>query len=184
MLPQLLLLVRCHVLPVASYLQICTELACGYANWKQVCIIRPLSMRIEVFDFLEQMSLSLPSFLPYHFEVAPWVHSEIVCAWTLTKHSKNNDQPTIIFQEFHELQEKYSDFVEFYTDGTNTLSYVGCAVISDTYTAVHRISPNAFLFTAELYGVLATVKHIQRHRILKLILFVDSQKCVDNHQLA
>lgn len=48
--------------------------------------------------------------LQFLYPSAPWDNQEIECVRSLLKHSKHVVFPTVIPQDFSEMQQKYSDF--------------------------------------------------------------------------
>lgn len=92
----------------------------------------------------------------------------------MTKHKKDTVDPSVLRQEFLELCTSYNGYKHFFTDGSKTTDYVGCAAIGEGYRSVKRLNENASIFTAELYGLITAVDHIVRHRYRKSVIFSDS----------
>ena len=107
--------------------------------------------------------------------VAPWDEVPVYCDWSLAKYNKRVISSQVIQQEFLSLQETYKEYTEFYTDGSKSSTFVGCAVYSRSSTRAVRIDRVASIFTAELYGILLALEHIVDNSVMKAILFVDSR---------
>lgn len=84
---------------------------------------------------------------------------EPTCDWTLSKY-KRSITPSILLQAFYELQPKYADYIEFYTNGAKTTSFGGYALFSKVFSSVQLITSSATIFTVELYRVLAATEYI------------------------
>ena len=142
---------------------------------KKPGIVRPLNFRIQNVSVSLQFPLNDVVILRQKDRVAPWDEVPVSCDWSLTKYNKRAISPQALQQEFFSLREIYKDYTEFYTDGSKSWSFVGCAVYSAAFTKALQIDSVASIFTAELYGILLAVEHIIDKNIMKAILFVDSQ---------
>lgn len=141
-------------------------------------IVRPLNFRIQSLCASLQFPLNDAVILKHKEKVAPWDEVPIFCDWSLTKYNKRAISPQALQQEFQSLQDTYRDYTEFYTDGSKSSSFVGCAVYSGAFTKALRMDSMASIFSAEIYGVSLAIEHIMSNNILKAILFVDSQSVI------
>lgn len=106
---------------------------------------------------------------PHH--LAPWGNIGIVCDFTLSADSKHIVSTVVKLQDVFAIQYKYRDFREFFTDGTSTSSYVGCAVYFSIFTHVERISINDPIFAAGFYAVFIAIEYNNVHQILKTVVY-------------
>uniref|UniRef100_A0A147BLN2 Putative tick transposon n=1 Tax=Ixodes ricinus TaxID=34613 RepID=A0A147BLN2_IXORI len=141
-------------------------------------IVQPLSLRLAEYRTSLQIPLNGVTLLQPAHRTAPWERLPVACDWSLAKFNKHTVAPAVILQEFQELQAKYTDYLQFYTDGAKALSFVGCAMHSENISRVKRINSIASIFTAELHAVLLAIDHIRHKRIERSIIFVDSQSVI------
>ena len=140
--------------------------------------VRPLSFRVGSDQESFELNLHGIELLPKPAGIAPWELLPVSCDWTFTRFNKHSISPLIIQQEFIELQNKYSNYVHFYTDGAKNSSFVGTAVYSEELLKAQRLESMASIFTAELCGVLMAIEYIVASKTMKALLFVDSQSVV------
>ena len=62
---------------------------------------------------------------------------------------KSESNPHILKDDFRQLQIRYKNYQQVYTDGSKENSKVGCAVISDNHSNMQRIPDDSSIFTAE-----------------------------------
>ena len=106
--------------------------------------------------------------------VAPWDYNCICCDLSLTKLNKK-DTPTEVWrQEFLELNKEHDNHFHYYTDGTKTELFVGCAMIGPSIRSVRRLNSTATIFTAELHGLLLAVDHIIQTNNSPSVIYTDS----------
>lgn len=141
-------------------------------------IVRPLSFRLQSISTSLQLTIPENSIITRVESIPPWSAVKVSCDWSLAKFHKKSVEPLVIQQEFLALLEKYQDYIQFYTDGAKTSSYVGSAVFSPQYKKARRIDNIASIFTAELYGIMMALEHILENHVMKAILFVDSQSAL------
>lgn len=72
------------------------------------------------------------------------------------------------------LLAKYKDHVQFFSDGANTLHFVGSAAYCEHFGKARRLGSVASIFTAGLYGVLVAMEYVLGNNIRKAILFAES----------
>lgn len=109
-----------------------------------------------------------PSRLP------PWCDFTRFLDFSLT-HLKKQDTPQEhIIQEFRAIQETYSTYNEFYTDGSKTHDYVGSSVVSGTWEQTVRLPLFVSVFTAECYALWMAVQEVVNGKHKKAVIYTDS----------
>ncbi|XP_049515655.1 uncharacterized protein LOC125941841 [Dermacentor silvarum] len=104
----------------------------------------------------------------------PWYDFAHFCDFTLTCHKKKETPLEHIRQDFSQLQEKYNDYTEFYTDGSKTKQHVGSAVVSEHWEHCLRLPQFASVFTAEVYALLMALEKIVTVEYKKAVVYTDS----------
>lgn len=135
-------------------------------------IIPPFSMRNKSEAVSAGLDINLPVASVLR-TIAPWQCLPVVDL-SLTQYNKKDTPHEVLRQEFFQLQEKYNNYISFYTDGTKSDSSVGCSAIGPSYECVRRINSNATILTAELYGLLLATNHITKNRLPCSIVYTDS----------
>ncbi|KJV98876.1 RNase H family protein [Rickettsia amblyommatis str. Darkwater] len=138
----------------------------------------PLSFRIEHLRTSLHLPLDQVGLVRKVNGIPPWKAQRVESDWSLAKFNKHGISHAVIKQEFGELQTKYDGYLHVYTDGAKTSSFVGCAVYSERFSKVQRLDCVASIFTAELYAVSMAIECIINRKILRAVLFVDSQSVI------
>ena len=115
-------------------------------------VTRPLSIRIT--ELQNKLNITTPSVLPLGFyEQPPWLvrkpHINLECQIS-KKGEINNIKFRIIF---HQILEKYPEYIKIYTDGSKTKKGVGSALAIRYETFSWSLPHAASIFTTELYAI-------------------------------
>lgn len=78
---------------------------------------------------------------------------------------------------FLELQHKYN-CPDFFTDASKSDTSVSCAAVGRYFSEAGLLHFNTGIFTAEVYTILAVVKHINQSKVAKAIIYADSLSVV------
>ncbi|KAE9524318.1 hypothetical protein AGLY_015357 [Aphis glycines] len=90
----------------------------------------------------------------------PWLW-KIQLNTELTQYNKHETNPTIIISHFKEIiQNKYSSFLQIYTDASKSQHGTGFAIIKDETNILHKLPQENSIFTAENYALLETIRYI------------------------
>ena len=88
---------------------------------------------------------------------------------------KSESNPHILKDDFREIQSRYKNYQQIYTDGSKEGSKVCCAVISDNHSNMQRIPGDSSLFIAEAKAVDLALDFISTcDANNKFIIFSDS----------
>lgn len=139
----------------------------------------PKPIRSRIAKYSEELSLPIPKvYLRCIPSIAPW-ESSVSIDLTLTQYDRTiTDQQT--YQAlFLELQNKYPNHEEFYTDGSKTNNSTGYAIANKTmvYEAFRLLDDNS-IFTCKAFAILRTLQTITKERINKSIIYSDSLACL------
>ena len=89
--------------------------------------------------------------------------------------NKSESNPHILKIDFRQLQSRYKNYQQVYTDGSKEDSKVGCAVISDNHSNMQRIPDDSSIFTAKAKAVDLALDFINTGDANnKFIIFSDS----------
>ena len=85
--------------------------------------------------------------------VPAWCISKRNLLFDLHSGKKSETSPIIMKSNFQELKAHYMDYKNIYTDGSKDDMKVGCAVVSDDFSATMRIPDGSSIFTAETKAI-------------------------------
>lgn len=136
--------------------------------------IRPLILRFEEKCRECNVPTDALSVTKRPRRLPPWKNFTQFLDLSLTHLKKQGTPREHILQEFRIVQERYSTYKEFYTDGSKTASYVSSSVVQGAWEETVRLPRFVSVFTAECYALWMAVKRIESARYKKAILFTDS----------
>ena len=88
---------------------------------------------------------------------------------------KFESNPHILKDDFRQLQSRYKNYQQVYTDGSKEDSKVGCAVISDNHSNMQRTPDDSSIFNAKTNAVDLALDFISTcDANNKFIIFSDS----------
>lgn len=91
----------------------------------------------------------------------PWLW-KIQLNTELTMYNKHDTNSTIITSHFKEIiQNKFSNFLEIYTDASKSIHGTGFAIIKEETKILHKLPPEISIFSAENYAILEAIKLIK-----------------------
>lgn len=123
--------------------------------------------------------------LPYTFPDQPvWkIRSEIKCQnYSYPKKDSCSDYMMRSYFTAH-MRENHQDQYHIYSDGAKNANGVGCCAVSLTTCKKMKISGNASIFTAELYGIICALKIAEVTHREKFLILSDSTSAIEttNH---
>jgi kelch-like protein 2/3 len=77
-------------------------------------------------------------------------------------------------QRFLEMQNKYPDFVQIFTDGSKSAESVGCAFVFDGELHQFCLNSKASIFTAELYAIMKALDFSLVQNLKRILVCTDS----------
>ena len=80
--------------------------------------------------------------------IPAWCMKQPEIHFDLHSGKKPESNPHILKDDFKQLQSRYKNYQQFYTDESKDDSMVGCAVISDNHSNMQRIPDDSSIFTA------------------------------------
>ena len=136
--------------------------------------IKPFGLRI--LPLLESSNID-PKIIEKHFvnNIPSWCIKKPNILFDLNTNKKAQSSPVILKENFHDLQSRYSDYKNIYTDGSKDGETVGCACTSDSGYISLRIPDGSSIFTAEAKAIDLAFDLIENCRFCnKFIIFSDS----------
>ncbi|XP_026475988.1 uncharacterized protein LOC113381241 [Ctenocephalides felis] len=79
---------------------------------------------------------------------------------------------------------KIRDYNVIYTDGSKLDQKVGCAIYLENLNIKlgYKLPDFASIFTAEIFAIKKAIELIQRHKIMKTVIFTDSKSSIETLQ--
>ncbi|MES9951106.1 MAG: reverse transcriptase domain-containing protein [Candidatus Thiodiazotropha sp.] len=108
-------------------------------------------------------------------EIPSWCMKKPTVLFDLQKDKKSDSNPHLLKENFHELQSRYSEYQQIYTDGSKDGDKVGCAFTSGRHYKNIRLPDGASIFTAEAKAIDLALEYIENSTSnSKFIIFSDS----------
>ena len=104
----------------------------------------------------------------------PWTQNPPKVILDLHKNKKSEVDSHIFKTEFLEIKSAYKYYISIYTDGSNQVEKVACAVISPNFTDSIRLPDNSSIFTAEAKAIDIALYHIRDQPEKQFIIYSDS----------
>ncbi|XP_043243586.1 uncharacterized protein LOC122392598 [Amphibalanus amphitrite] len=92
--------------------------------------------------------------------------------------NKRNTLKEECLQLFHKYKANHTGYTFYYTDGSKKGPNTAAAVYSEVYQKSYRVHDHHSIFTAELSGILAALKHVTTSTIEKAVICTDSASAI------
>lgn len=141
-------------------------------------LIQPF--RIRAAKYLNELNIDVP---PIYKEtispLKPWDKHDLPVNFELSKYQKEHTPQYIYKNLFHELNNKYTDHIKIYTDGSVMNEKSGCAVVFDSEIYRYRLREYFSVFSCEATAILEALKIVKNSSIKqKYIIYTDSKSCL------
>ncbi|XP_008546557.1 uncharacterized protein LOC103570555 [Microplitis demolitor] len=138
-------------------------------------LIKPI--RIRTREYQSELEIPLPPISTRNLSYfPPWETPIIHCDWQLCEHDKSSTAPVMYQSLFLEMQEKYKDCEEYYTDGSVMNNKTGYAVTSKTSVlSAQRMHGHCSIFTCEISAIICTLTIINNKNYKSTnVIYTDS----------
>ena len=147
---------------------------------------RARSLAVDLAELLEEAQIDVSKILPNVVSTYPPCYSrDVDVSFYLLAYDKSSTTDEIYNAAFNELlQQQYSDYLAFYTDGSKKDEIASWGMYSEYGVASARICDDSSIFTAEVEGINRALRHIEINpRITgKFVIFSDSKSVLESIQ--
>lgn len=111
------------------------------------------SLLCNKFNTSVKNKITLPKCPPWNWKIQ--LNTELIM------YNKQETNPIIITSYFKEIiQNRYSNFLQIYTDGSKSTHGTGFPIIMEETKILHKLLPESSNFSAENYSILEAIKLI------------------------
>jgi ribonuclease HI len=135
---------------------------------------------IRALKLVQDLSIDLTTIVPYRLpSIPPWLCKMPTMCFSLQTGSKASTGSGILRQNFYQLLNAYTGFIQIYTDGSKDGNHVASAMVhKHSISITARLPDNSSIFSAELHGILVALEFIDRHECGRFVIFSDSLSCL------
>ena len=145
--------------------------------------IPPFGIRVR--EDLDDFDLSDEDVSEFRFSsIPPWKLDRVKIDLDLSKFLKSQTSEKEFLKAFNELNKKYPQHFQIFTDGSKDETAVGAAAYSDSSSSQERLGPCASIFTAEATALKMALDLIEKSPQKSFIVFSDSLSCLQSLQMS
>ncbi|CAG5102888.1 Protein of unknown function, partial [Cotesia congregata] len=138
----------------------------------------PRPLRIRIQDYLTETNLTLPkTFKRQLHPIAPWETIEIISDYNLNERDKKITTAKTFQALFQKTKEKYSNHLEFYTDGSKTKIRTGYAAINEDKVEASKLPDTYSISSCELYAIMKALQ-LGTKEIKNIVIYTDSKSSI------